>query len=84
MYLAPEDIDRDALRILNEAGFVWDSRLSGFRKSQSKTAEAAICDGAVIEYEFLRDQKLVVNSPLDHDGRRGQLQRLRILVQSIG
>lgn len=84
MHPAPENIDPDALKILSEAGFVWDSQFSGFRKSQGGGARSAMPDGGVIDYEFLREQKLVVNSPLDRLGRRGQLLRLRILLQSLG
>ncbi len=84
MYPPPQDIDRDALQILREAGFVWDSRLSGFRRRERDNGQAASLDGAVIDYAFLRAQHLAANSPLDREGRRGQLQRLRILVQSLG
>lgn len=83
MHLAPENIDPDALKILREAGFVWDSRLSGFKKSHRNGRDAAT-DDPVIDYEFLRDQKLIANSQLDGTGRRGQLQRLRIVLQSMG
>lgn len=81
---APDNIDPDAIRILREAGFVWDSRISGFRRNERDDAMAAVRDGAVIDYEFLREQKLIADSPLDPQGRRGQLLRLRILLQSLG
>jgi hypothetical protein len=68
----PNDIDPDGLKILIDAGFIWDSRLLAFQRSRS-----------VIEYGFLRDQRLVVNSTLSRDERVGQLQRLRILIQSM-
>jgi len=68
----PEDIDRDALRILSESGFAWDPGLVGFRRSSSS-----------IDYAFLREQKLVAGANLSGQDRIGQLQRLRILVQSI-
>ena len=83
MYPAPQDLDRDALQILREAGFVWDSRLSGFRKRARGSGQAASLDGAVIDYAFLRAQQLIQDSALDPLGRRGQLQRLRILVRSL-
>ena len=68
----PNDIDPDGLKILIDAGFVWDSHLLAFHRSSS-----------IIEYGFLRDQRLVVNSTLSRDERAGQLQRLRILIQSM-
>ncbi len=83
MYQAPNDIDRDALQILSDAGFVWDSRLSGFRKAEGDGAPTK-SDAAVIDYAFLRDQKLAANPSIDRLARRGQLLRLRILVRSLG
>ena len=70
----PADIDPDGLKILVEAGFVWDSHLLAFTRSSSRST---------IEYGFLREQKLFVNSALDQRERAGQLQRLRILIQSL-
>jgi len=75
----PKDIDPDGLRILSEAGFVWDSRLVAFRKIATDHPGST----ATIDYWFLRDQKLVVNTTLSKSDRFGQLQRLRILVQSM-
>ena len=75
----PEDIDPDGLKILEEAGFVWDSRLVAFRKIATDHPGST----ATIDYWFLRDQKLVVNTTLSKSDRFGQLQRLRILVQSM-
>jgi hypothetical protein len=75
----PEDIDPDALKILHEAGFVWDSRLIAFRKIATDQPGST----ATIDCWFLRDQKLVVNTTLGTSDRFGQLQRLRILVQSM-
>jgi len=68
----PIDIDPDGLQILIDAGFVWDSRLLAFQRRRS-----------IIEYGFLRAQRLVVNSTLSRDERVGQLQRLRILIKSL-
>ena len=75
----PKDIDPDGLKILSEAGFVWDSRLLAFQRRPTGHSERR----STIEYGFLRDQKLVVNTTLSRDERAGQLQRLRILVQSM-
>jgi hypothetical protein len=68
----PDDIDRDALSILREAAFAWDADLLAFRRGR-----------ATIEYAFLRGQKLVVVNAMTAQERIGQLQRLRILLQSI-
>ena len=75
----PKDIDPDGLKILHEAGFVWDSRLVAFRKIATDQPGRT----GTIDYWFLRDQKLVVNTTLSKSDRFGQLQRLRILVQSM-
>jgi hypothetical protein len=75
----PGDIDPDGLRILMEAGFVWDSRLLAFERHPEGHPERPSC----IEYGFLRDQKLLANARLSGDERVGQLQRLRILIQSM-
>jgi hypothetical protein len=76
--IKPQDIDPDGLEILREAGFIWDSHLLAFRKKLATGASP--CS---IDYRFLCDQKLLVHSSLDKRERAGQLQRLRILVQSI-
>lgn len=76
----PEDIDPEGLRILHEAGFVWDSRTLAFHRT--RTGHPA-SPHSIIEYRFLREQKLVVNTSLGQAERTGQLQRLRILVQSL-
>jgi hypothetical protein len=68
----PHDIDRDALKILNDAGFRWDSKLDAFRRGAS-----------TIDYAFLREQKLIAGASIDDRERIGQLQRLRILIQSL-
>ena len=78
---SPKDIDPDGLKILCEAGFVWDPGLLVFRRSATSHPERP--HGCTIEYRFLRDQKLVVNTTLNKQERTGQLQRLRILVQCI-
>jgi len=77
----PKDIDPDGLKILSEAGFVWDSRLLAFQRKPTGHAERPF--RSTIEYRFLRDQKLVVNTTLNKQERAGQLQRLRILIQSM-
>src|ERR1700738_1884902 len=74
----PRNIDPDGLKILSEAGFVWDSRSLAFQRSAAGHPERR----STIDYRFLRDQKLVVNTTLDKNERVGQLQRLRILIQS--
>lgn len=77
----PKDIDPDGLKILNDAGFVWDSRSLAFaREALDEHRRPHRC---TIEYAFLRDQKLIVNTTLNKRERVGQLQRLRILVQCI-
>jgi hypothetical protein len=68
----PRDIDRDALKILRDAGFRWDSTLDAFRRGAS-----------TIDYAFLRVQKLIAGTGLSAPERTGQLQRLRILIQSL-
>ena len=77
----PKDIDPDGLQILSEAGFVWDSHSLAFERIAKE--HPARPYRSAIEYGFLRDQKLVVNSTMDKTERAGQLQRLRILVQSM-
>jgi hypothetical protein len=77
----PEDIDPDGLKILEEAGFVWDSRLLAFHRIP--TGHPGGPKRATIEYGFLRDQKLLLSAKLREHERIGQLQRLRILVQSL-
>jgi len=74
--IMPGDIDPDCTRILIEAGFEWDSHSLAFRR-KTQAGEATI------EYRFLREQKLILNSSLDRNERTGQLQRLRILLQSM-
>ncbi len=71
----PQDLDPDGLEILREAGFVWDPHRAAFRRGAA--------DHATIEYGFLREQKLLVNSTLGRSERIGQLQRLRILIRSL-
>jgi hypothetical protein len=68
----PRDIDCDALSILRDGSFVWDSRTLAFRRG-----------AATIEYAFLREQKLVAGGAISAQERMGQLQRLRILLQSL-
>ena len=68
----PDDIDRDALDILLEAGFRWSSHMDAFRRGASS-----------IDYAFLREQKLVSGASIPERDRIGQLQRLRILVGSL-
>lgn len=80
MAFAREEIDPEAVKILNQAGFTWDPQLLAFRR---KEREAEAGDAATIDYEFLREQKLVAGSSLDQDERVGQLLRLRILLQSL-
>jgi hypothetical protein len=74
--IMPRDIDPEGLKILREAGFDWDPSSLAFRR-RSRGNEATI------EYRFLREQKLIVNTSLDRSERTGQLQRLRILLQSM-
>jgi len=78
MAFAREEIDPEALRILDDAGFVWDPNLLAFTREKSTAPELE-----TIHYEFLREQQLVVGSALDRSARTGQLLRLRILVQSL-
>ena len=68
----PRDIDCDALNILRHGSFVWDSRVLAFRRG-----------AATIEYAFLREQKLIAGGAMSAQERVGQLQRLRILLQSL-
>jgi hypothetical protein len=68
----PRDIDCEALNILRQGSFVWDSKVLAFRRG-----------AATIEYAFLREQKLVANGTMSSQERVGQLQRLRILLQSL-
>ena len=68
----PDDLDREALSILGEAAFAWDADLVGFRRGS-----------ATIDYAFLRGQKLVNGAGMSAQERLGQLQRLRILLQSL-
>jgi hypothetical protein len=68
----PADLDRDALMILRDAGFIWDCGRLAFRRR-----------GSTIEYAFLRHQKLIRGLRLNAQERIGQLQRLRILLQSL-
>ena len=70
--ISPTDIDAEALAILRDAGFRWDIHALAFRRGQVS-----------IEYRFLREQKLAGDVTLARTERIGQLQRLRILVQSI-
>ena len=79
-YLMPDNIDPEGLRILTHAGFEWDPRTLAFQKRAAGRSQGS---SATIEYRFLREQRLVVNSGLNESERIGQLQRLRILVQSI-
>lgn len=72
--IPPSDLDTDALKILREAGFIWDSELLAFHRKASHST---------IDYWFLRDQQLIVNTPLDERARIGQLQRLRIVLTSM-
>ncbi len=83
MAFAREEIDPEALKILNQAGFTWDPVLLGFKRNPRSRSESASVDPAIIEYEFLRDQQLVVGSSLGRAERTGQLLRLRILLQSL-
>ena len=68
----PRDIDCDALNILRQGSFVWDSRVLAFRRGAT-----------TIEYAFLREQKLIADGGMSSQERLGQLQRLRILLQSL-
>jgi hypothetical protein len=77
----PADLDPDGLTILREAGFAWDAETRAFQREQP--GHPARTPTARIEYRFLREQKLVVNSKLNKTERIGQLQRLRILVQGM-
>jgi hypothetical protein len=72
MDATPRDVDREALKILHEAGFRWDSTLDAFRRGGSR-----------IDYAFLRGQKLIAGADINDRERIGQLQRLRILIQSM-
>lgn len=68
----PDGIDPEALGILREAAFVWDSGLLAFRRGRS-----------TIDYAFLREQRLIAGAAMSTQERIGQLQRMRILIQSI-
>jgi hypothetical protein len=68
----PDGIDPEALRILREAAFVWDSGMVAFRRGRS-----------TIDYAFLREQRLIVGAAMSRPERIGQLQRMRILIQSM-
>lgn len=68
----PADLDGEALKILLGAGFSWDCRTLAFHRRDS-----------TIEYAFLREQKLTTGLGLNAQERIGQLQRLRILLQSL-
>ncbi len=68
----PDGIDPEALGILREAAFIWDCGLVAFRRGRS-----------TIDYAFLREQKLVAGAAMSTQERIGQLQRMRILIQSI-
>lgn len=81
VYLIPGDIDPEGLRILRAGGFEWDPDSLTFQRRPAGHPESRA--NATIEYRFLREQKLVINSGLNESDRVGQLQRLRILVQSI-
>ena len=83
MAFAREEIDPEALKILSQAGFTWDPELLAFTRDLTSRSESASTGPAVIEYEFLRDQHLVVGSLLGRAERTGQLLRLRILLQSL-
>lgn len=85
MPFEPEDIDPRALKILGDAGFVWDPHSLAFRRSRKvdqASAEPARTP-QVITYEFLRDQKLLAASSLDKAARTGQLLRLQIVIESL-
>ena len=82
MPFEPEDIDPGALKILEDARFVWDQRLLAFKRSL-QTGAGHSREPQVITYEFLREQQLVVGSTLDNVARTGQLQRLRIVIESL-
>jgi len=77
----PKDIDPEGLKILREAGFVWDSRSLAFHRIRTSRQDGSY--RSTIEYGFLREQKLLVHTTLREDERVGQLQRLRILIQSM-
>jgi len=79
--ITPADIDPEGLKILHEAGFDWDPESLEFQRRQMDHRERH--SSATIEYRFLREQKLVLDGGLDPRARTGQLQRLRILVQSM-
>jgi hypothetical protein len=68
----PADLDGEALAILRAAGFSWDRAMLAFHRR-----------GSTIEYAFLREQKLIAGLGLNAQERIGQLQRLRILLQSL-
>ena len=68
----PADLNVEALTILRGAGFSWDCRTLAFHRRDS-----------TIEYAFLREQKLITGLGLNAQERIGQLQRLRILLQSL-
>jgi len=68
----PNGIDPEALRILREAAFVWDSASLSFRRGR-----------ATIDYAFLHEQRLIAGAAMSMQERIGQLQRMRILLQSM-
>ena len=68
----PNGIDPEALRILREAAFVWDSGSLSFRRGR-----------ATIDYAFLHEQRLIAGAAMSMQERIGQLQRMRILLQSM-
>jgi hypothetical protein len=82
MAFAREEVDPEAVKILAQAGFTWDPQTLGFRRGSVSAAESG-AGSVVIDYEFLRDQKLIVGSELGRSERTGQLLRLRILLQSL-
>jgi hypothetical protein len=79
--VTPADIDPEGLKILHEAGFGWDPDSLAFQRQRLDRRRRQ--SGGTIEYRFLREQKLVIGGGLDTRERTGQLQRLRILVQSM-
>lgn len=81
LQITPRDVDPDSLKILSEAGFFWDADALAFKKCVLGHPESPY--HTTIEYRFLREQKLVVSSTMDEHEKTGQLQRLRILLQSM-
>jgi hypothetical protein len=76
------DLDAAALRILQEAGFVWDPQLLAFKRPHQSGVGLAR-EPQLITYEFLREQQLLVGSALDKSARTQQLLRLRIVIESL-